>query len=301
MIPNQPQSIGADQRAAAPVPVYCYVIRHTEDDVFIYLTAWDHTIRIANLPAVLGGGTHDFLPAQCRHGATQQSAEFKSAATEFTVWTEDDRLRRYFLTAAATKILVYCIRMSTSRATEPGEVYDWTLDAQITASGLLGMISMSGQSITATLTPEPHLQNALVGRVTFQRTCNWLLYGPGCGLNKAAFEHTTSIAALDDAARWITIDTTPSASPTYFRDGYFRHVPTGLLLPIAQSDLGGAGGKARVQPSFWFASLAVGDNLVLLPGCRHTVADCNGKFNNKPNFGGFPQVPNRNPVIHGVF
>lgn len=297
---DQSQSLGAGLREAAIVPVYCYVIRHTEDDAFFYLTAWDHAIIIDSLPAALGSGTQTFQPGQCRHGPTQQKADFSTNATEFTVWTEDARLRAYFLTAAATKITIYCIRLASSRAVEPGATFDWTRDAQITASGLLGMVSMSGAAITATLTPEPHLANSQIAALAWQRTCNWTLYGPGCGLNRATYAHSTTIDSLDASARMITLFTSPSASATYFRDGYVKHMPSGVLLPIAQSDLGGAGGKTRLTLNFWFAQLSAGDALTAYPGCRHTVADCHSKFNNKANFGGFPAVPNRNPVIHGV-
>lgn len=298
---NQSQALGAGQREAATVPVYCYVIVHPEEGAIMHVTAWDHAIKITGAPAKLGGPAElTFQPAQCRHGQTSQSADFSLRATEFTIWTEDERLRRYYLSATATKITIYCVRLSSRRALDAATVFDWTTDAQIVASGLLGMLNFAGQAITATLTPEPHLTNGNIGRQMWQRTCNWQLYGPGCKLNKAAFAYSSTILETDAANKRITIAGTPSASAEYFRDGFFKHEPSGLLLPIVLSDHSGTGGKPRFTMNFWTPLLEVGDALTCYPGCRHTAADCQTKFANRANFGGFTNVPNRNPTIHGV-
>jgi hypothetical protein len=36
--------------------------------------------------------------------------------------------------------------------------------------------------------------------------------------------------------------------------------------------------------------------LTLYPGCDHLKATCLAKFDNLPNYGGFPYIPARNPL-----
>ena len=51
-----------------------------------------------------------------------------------------------------------------------------------------------------------------------------------------------------------------------------------------------AGGAIRLlQP--WLSPVAPGDSFQLLPGCDHTVATCNGTFDNLARYGGFPYIP----------
>ncbi len=41
----------------------------------------------------------------------------------------------------------------------------------------------------------------------------------------------------------------------------------------------------------WIFPVAIGDQFRLLPGCDHTVATCDGVFNNIVHYGGFPFIP----------
>ena len=42
-------------------------------------------------------------------------------------------------------------------------------------------------------------------------------------------------------------------------------------------------------------NLAIGDQVSVYPGCKHTLADCKDKFNNLVNYGGLPYSPNTTP------
>jgi uncharacterized phage protein (TIGR02218 family) len=41
----------------------------------------------------------------------------------------------------------------------------------------------------------------------------------------------------------------------------------------------------------FLSPVAIGDQFTLLPGCDHTVATCNGTFDNLARYGGFPYIP----------
>lgn len=41
--------------------------------------------------------------------------------------------------------------------------------------------------------------------------------------------------------------------------------------------------------------LAIGDSLRIYPGCRRTITECDEKFDNHLNYGGFPLLPGKSP------
>ena len=47
----------------------------------------------------------------------------------------------------------------------------------------------------------------------------------------------------------------------------------------------------RLLKACWLEPVTVGDGFELLPGCDHTLATCQGTFNNLSRFGGFPYIP----------
>ena len=49
------------------------------------------------------------------------------------------------------------------------------------------------------------------------------------------------------------------------------------------------------------ADFSVGDPVRLYRGCDKTMGICSARFNNLPNYGGFPFIPNKNPFNAGVF
>ena len=45
-----------------------------------------------------------------------------------------------------------------------------------------------------------------------------------------------------------------------------------------------------------FSDLTVGDTVKAFAGCNHTTEVCDGKFANLLNYGGFPFIPQKNPM-----
>ncbi len=55
--------------------------------------------------------------------------------------------------------------------------------------------------------------------------------------------------------------------------------------------IGGMHGGTAFFLKPWIFPVAIGDQFRLLPGCDHTVATCDGVFNNIIHYGGFPFIP----------
>lgn len=134
-------------------------------------------------------------------------------------------------------------------------------------------------------------------RARYQRTCRYALYGRGCRLKMENF-------ALDGTATAVSGDTVTVAAATERPNGWWVggmiRGPDNVLRWI----LGHAGNQltlSRPLESIGKAIAATGAAAVkLYPGCDHNRETCQTKFNNLPNFGGFPWIPSKNPMVGSI-
>lgn len=124
-------------------------------------------------------------------------------------------------------------------------------------------------------------------RARFEYGCRHALYLKGCNVNRETYRVDGSIAAIDRGV--VAQVALASLKP----DGYY----TGGML-MTQS------GVPRFIVEHLGANLTLarpihgmlpGENVAIFPGCDHLKGTCHTKFNNLPNFGGFPYIPSRNP------
>lgn len=139
-------------------------------------------------------------------------------------------------------------------------------------------------------------------RARYQRACRHVLYGRGCGLNKEDFAIPSEITAIDG----ITV-TVPAAAN--YADGYFiggmiegpdgalrfitNHVGSTVVLIRELESLTDVFLNSGYGQKYGLAYGKPGCRL--FPGCPRTRDVCHERFNNLPNFGGFPFIPLRNP------
>lgn len=139
------------------------------------------------------------------------------------------------------------------------------------------------------------IESALDGTIprwTFMGMCNHILYGAGCGVSDASFNHIGNVSSASGSV--ITLDGA-SASGLDFVGGYVR--PTSIddfRLVLAQSgdDLTLLL-PLNVDPT--------GMNVQAFAGCDHVLTgDCALVYDNVARFGGFHFVPSRNIFRNGV-
>jgi len=126
-------------------------------------------------------------------------------------------------------------------------------------------------------------------RKQYSRTCSHVLYGEGCRLNNTVWQTDGSVLAI--LANHIQVGVAGTFPEDYFSGGYAEWDFEGrkekkMILKHVDEDLDLAG---------WPTGLTGGANITLFPGCDHTLSTCKNKFNNTPNYGGFPFIPGKNP------
>lgn len=285
----------------APTASYAYVIKYANSSTTVCLTGWEQAVAISGLPAFLDlDEPQAFTAAQVSHGEVNSSGAHEKREVQILFGVSDDRLSRYFATASAEKITIYIIRIAAEKLLT-GEALDYDTDCFLLTSGLIGRVTIEGVQIGVTITPEPFLDNQNVPRFFFSRACNHHLGSEACGVDREAFKATATITAIDAAQKIVELSITPpGGNAEFFRAGHMVHAATGLVVGIIWSDAGGTAGAVRLRLHFWSLDLATGQTITAYAGCRHTLGDCVSKFANGANYGGFPYIPNRNPVTHGI-
>jgi len=121
---------------------------------------------------------------------------------------------------------------------------------------------------------------------SYMGMCNHILYGTGCGVNPAAYNHIGVVTAV--SGNTITVDGASGQPDGYWTGGYVK--------PTAASDfrlvIAHSGNVLTLLLPF---DSVLGLDVQVFAGCDHTLNDCANKFDNVQNYGGFAWVPNRNP------
>ena len=165
--------------------------------------------------------------------------------------------------------------------------------------GSLGVIQWTDQGFQADIHNfvRPLAKN--IGHMVMP-TCRHVLYDLGttgpdrvgrCGLSQNSFKSATSITAVLTAGFKYNIATT-GRPDTWATTGFVKWLTganAGSYQEVKTHRIeGGYESVEFIRPPF--SPVAVGDTLELLAGCDHTLQTCKQKFNNVPNFGGFPHL-----------
>ncbi len=126
-------------------------------------------------------------------------------------------------------------------------------------------------------------------RLTWQRACPYMLFGPGCNLDKAPYATTATVTVRDGPT--VTLDA--YAHPDGWANGGFFEWTTDEGF-IERRPIESQVGNHFVV--FTTASgVTVGTVLTIYPGCARIIQVCHDKFGNEDNFGGIPQMPGKSP------
>lgn len=158
-----------------------------------------------------------------------------------------------------------------------------------------------------------------IPRVVYSGICNHQLYDNGCLVNRQSFKFsgtlttvdsigtTLTIAGLRDRAAAIVTDLGLTRTAQQIDDFWQRGVISTLITPgevrgIVESDV--AGNPDTVRIAIPFRESVTGVNIEVFAGCDHFIITCRDKFLNFVidgdttsglRFGGFPEVPTKNP------
>jgi len=270
--------------AAGGRPYYLY--QFVEGD-----QVWRFTSRASDwTSAASEGGALRWEAAAISHGDVVQTSEIERGRLELT-WPLSHPFARRFLAPLGNRPVTLTIFRGHEQVL--GEtVAHWK--GRIVGAEVEGVrILLNCESVFSTL------RRAGV-RAKYQRLCRHALYGRGCGLDIAFHWQTGTVTSASGNA--LTIPEAAGQPAGWFRGGVLRF---GAQLGFITGQVGPTLTLSRPMPEL-AATLAApeidpatGDPIPLVadiaPGCDLRAATCAAKFGNLPNFGGFPEIPGRNP------
>lgn len=159
--------------------------------------------------------------------------------------------------------------------------------------GTLGEISRAGGSFRAELRGLTEMLNQPQGRV-YQKTCPAVLGDRECrfDLDATGYSFAAVLRGRDEDGAYL-FDALPGVAEHWLERGRFVVQSGGALglVGVIKSDKVADGGRSiRLWAALGMEPVA-GEQIRLEAGCDKLAATCQGKFNNFPNFRGFPHIP----------
>jgi uncharacterized phage protein (TIGR02218 family) len=154
-------------------------------------------------------------------------------------------------------------------------------------AGRIAGIDVGRSSAQVGVNSDTELLNVQFPINVYQPPCRWTLFGAGCTLSRAAFTVGSTVASGSTRQ---TLNCGLAQA-----EGYFD-------LGILQFTSGPNSGAWRMVRSYTAGQIVlsvplinaptIGDAFTISPGCDKQQSTCTVKFNNLPNFGGQPYIPN---------
>ena len=116
----------------------------------------------------------------------------------------------------------------------------------------------------------------------YQVLCRHVLFDEGCALSAATYKYAGTVSAIDGTT--ITIPGLNGEANGYYDGGYVKFGSYDYRTIISHT------GNDIVIYSV-VPGLATSTSADVYPGCDHTETECNTKFSNILNYGGFPWIP----------
>lgn len=157
-------------------------------------------------------------------------------------------------------------------------------------SGEVSNVEFEGGQARVRATSPLSAEEKFFPRILVQRQCPNVLYDAGCGLDPEDFETAGTITQVDVANARIRVDTADGEADGYFTAGFVRVTGTDVRAFIVNHE---GEWLTLLEPLGYPVSTAV----LIYAGCDRLVDTCHSKFDNLPNFLGFPFHPQRNPFV----
>lgn len=132
-------------------------------------------------------------------------------------------------------------------------------------------------------------------RLAYGRGCPHFVYDTQCRVVKGAFAAPFTVTALTGTQ--LTVTGLGAFATNYFQGGFIEwEIETGVTerRDVEQS-------STSVLTLLGLTDgILVGTTGIAYPGCQRTAEDCNSKFTNILNYGGFKDMPGVSPFVLGI-
>lgn len=203
------------------------------------------------------------------------------------------------LTIHLDRALAIVAQFEDGSSPEPVQVTVYRLhrpdaEAIVVFKGRIANASIEVEEIVMVAQSPLGKEEKQIPRELMLRTCPHELYGERCRVVAAAFSAAATIQSVGvgGVANKYTLNAGHGKASGYFTAGVLVKDSTGQRSFVTLHEL---------TNNIWLIAkmpgLVATDAVTLYAGCDRTVETCRDKFNNVPEFGGLPRLPERNPFI----
>lgn len=169
-------------------------------------------------------------------------------------------------------------------------------EAIVLFKGVVANAELIGEEVILTCVSPLSAEEKAVPRELIMRTCPHVLYGPRCTLDPTDYAVESTVTYVSGVT--VKVEEQGSFTSGDFTAGVLVRDSTlqrGFIHAHTYSDGGSYPHTfTLLQP---MVGLAVSDDVTFYYGCDRKHSTCRDKFDNMPNFGGFPLHPERNPFL----
>lgn len=135
-------------------------------------------------------------------------------------------------------------------------------------------------------------------RRPYQLDCAHVLYEiNSCRVIQDSFLIPATLTAVSGniiTSTGFIVSINPTFDATWFVGGIVESTTGTLVTRRFVTEHNNATGELTLNLPF--EGILAGDTVTAFPGCDRRIATCDGKFANLPNHGGFPYIPEKNPM-----
>lgn len=228
-----------------------------------------------------GFGNETYAPIAIGRTEAQGKGEMARQNIVITFGIDNETAKRWFVTSLDFPLVV------TVFSVDDGDV-------EIEWKGRLTSVSPKKATIEFTFESVFTSMRRMGLRQRYQKTCPHSLYGQGCRLDKEDFAISGHVSAVLNST--VTFPDAASYADGWFNAGIFEDQDGNLRFIL--SHVGST--LVLIRPmntliDYVAAHGYTGLTCRIFPGCNRTTQNCNDKFANILNFGGFPFMPTKNP------
>jgi uncharacterized phage protein (TIGR02218 family) len=244
-------------------------------------------------------GTTKFLYTSAQQAITYNTETYQPISIERTEIEQNREINRSSITVTVPRDMDIADQF---RLYPPADIVSMTVfrghpsDGEFKAIWVGRILSVEWSGIRAELTCEPIFSSLRRSglRRKYGAMCPHVLYGVACGVNQLSNQLTGPVTIIGSGT--LDINGLSGFADDYFTGGFVRfYTETGL--GDTRFITAHTGGQITIPIAF--QELVVGDSVDVFPGCNRTMDDCETKFNNLDNYGGWPYIPGVNPFGGG--
>jgi uncharacterized phage protein (TIGR02218 family) len=127
-----------------------------------------------------------------------------------------------------------------------------------------------------------------IPRITYQTNCNWSLFSAQCGLSASNYEYVTTVGTI--TGNDLELPGITGISSNKYQGGTIAFGTEKRLITNHVN--------TTITVLVQFADIAIGNSVILYPGCNGSPTAC-ASFGNKLKFMGMPHIPTKNALLWG--